>query len=151
MLVTGREKLERMRDGRVVYIGAERIDDVTAHPAFRNGARTIAALYDLKADPAKRDLFTFEDNGERIGLSSYDQHLAASANGTVFHASLALSAKSALAFWPMCTAIVIFVGAFASAWRFARDRRVPDHGRLAAANGLISLGTLVLASGALPS
>ena len=68
MLATGSEKLERMRDGRVVYIGAERVDDVTSHPAFRNGARTIAALYDLKADPAKRDLFTFEDNGERIGL-----------------------------------------------------------------------------------
>src|SRR6202051_4464863 len=68
MLATGSEKLERMRDGRVVYIGAERVDDVTAHPAFRNGARTIAALYDLKADPAQRDLFTFEDNGERIGL-----------------------------------------------------------------------------------
>ena len=49
MLVSGSEKLERMRDGRVVYIGAERVDDVTAHPAFRNGARTIAALYDLKA------------------------------------------------------------------------------------------------------
>src|SRR6202790_1669435 len=68
MLVSGSEKLERMRDGRVVYIGSERVDDVTAHPAFRNGARTIAALYDLKADPAKRDLFTFEDNGEHIGL-----------------------------------------------------------------------------------
>ena len=54
MLVTGREKLERMRDGRVVYIGAERVDDVTAHPAFRNGARTIAALYDLKAGAAER-------------------------------------------------------------------------------------------------
>ena len=68
MLATGSEKLERMRDGRIVYIGAERVDDVTSHPAFRNGARTIAALYDLKADPAKRDLFAFEDNGERIGL-----------------------------------------------------------------------------------
>src|ERR1700758_2929257 len=68
MLATGSERLERMRDGRVIYIGAERVDDVTAHPAFRNGARTIAALYDLKADPAKRDLFPFEENGERIGL-----------------------------------------------------------------------------------
>ena len=68
MLATGSEKLERMRDGRVVYIGAERVDDVTSHPAFRNGARTIATLYDLKADPAKRDLFTFDDNGECIGL-----------------------------------------------------------------------------------
>src|SRR5215472_12960895 len=68
MLISGSEKLERMRDGRVVYVGAERVDDVTSHPAFRNGARTIAALYDLKADPAQRDLFTFEENGERIGL-----------------------------------------------------------------------------------
>ena len=39
MLATGRQKLERMRDGRVVYIGAERVDDVTAHPAFRQRRR----------------------------------------------------------------------------------------------------------------
>ena len=57
-----------MRDGRAVYIGAERVDDVTAHPAFREGAKTIAGLYDLKADPAQRDLFSFEEDGERISL-----------------------------------------------------------------------------------
>ncbi len=68
MLATGQQKLERMRDGRAVYIGAERVDDVTAHPAFREGARTIARLYDLKADPARRDLFSFEEDGERISL-----------------------------------------------------------------------------------
>jgi 4-hydroxyphenylacetate 3-monooxygenase len=56
MLVSGREKLERMRDGRVVYIGRERVENVTTHPAFRNRAQTIAALYDLKADAAKGDL-----------------------------------------------------------------------------------------------
>ena len=60
-----RNKLERMRDGRAVYIGAERVDDVTSHPAFRAGASTIADLYDLKADPAQRDLFSFEEDGER--------------------------------------------------------------------------------------
>jgi len=68
VLATGQHKLERMRDGRVVYIGAERVDDVTSHPAFREGARTIAALYDLKADPAQRDLLTYEENGERHAL-----------------------------------------------------------------------------------
>ncbi len=68
MLATGKEKLDRMRDGRAVYIGAERVDDVTAHPAFRQGAQTIAGLYDLKADPAKRELFTYEENGERYAL-----------------------------------------------------------------------------------
>jgi hypothetical protein len=44
-------------------------------------------------------------------------------------------------------ATVIFVGAFVSAMRFGRNRALPDRGRLAAANGLIALGTLVLASG----
>ena len=68
MLISGQRKLERMRDGRAVYIGAERVDDVTSHPAFREGAKTIAGLYDLKADPAKRELFSFEENGERISL-----------------------------------------------------------------------------------
>ena len=68
MLVSGNDKLARMRDGRVIYIGRERVDDVTTHPAFRNGAKTIAALYDLKADAARRDAFTFEEGGERFGL-----------------------------------------------------------------------------------
>ena len=68
MLATGKQKLERMRDGRAVFIGAERVDDVTAHPAFAQGALTIAGLYDLKADPAKRELFSYDENGERFGL-----------------------------------------------------------------------------------
>jgi hypothetical protein len=62
--------------------------------------------------------------GEQIGLSSYDQHLAASPDGTVFHASLALGAKSALAIWPMFTAIVIFVGE----WGARRTRESGDSG-----------------------
>jgi 4-hydroxyphenylacetate 3-monooxygenase len=68
VLISGSQKLERMRDGRAVYIGAERVDDVTTHPAFREGARTIAGLYDLKADLEKRELFSFEEDGERISL-----------------------------------------------------------------------------------
>jgi hypothetical protein len=48
--------------------------------------------------------------GEQIGLSAYNQHLASSANGTVFPESLTLGASSALAFWPMFTAIVILIG-----------------------------------------
>jgi hypothetical protein len=48
--------------------------------------------------------------GEQIGLSAYNQHLASSANGTVFSEPLGLGARSALAFWPMFTGIVILVG-----------------------------------------
>ena len=51
MLKSGSEHLKSLRDGRVVYIGSERVDDVTTHPAFRNGARSIAAIYDMKRDP----------------------------------------------------------------------------------------------------
>jgi hypothetical protein len=46
-------------------------------------------------------------------------------------------------------AVVIIGGALLSAWRFARDPRIPAHGRLAGANGLIALGTLILSSGGL--
>jgi 4-hydroxyphenylacetate 3-monooxygenase len=66
VLLSGKDKLERMRDGRVIYIGSERVDDVTTHPAFRAGAQTVAGLYDLKADPAQRALFAFEEDGELI-------------------------------------------------------------------------------------
>jgi hypothetical protein len=46
-------------------------------------------------------------------------------------------------------AIVIIGGAVVSATRFARARAVPGNGRLAAANALIAVGTLVLSSGGL--
>jgi hypothetical protein len=46
-------------------------------------------------------------------------------------------------------AIVIIAGAVVSAIRFARDPSIPGHGRLAGANALIALGTLVLSSGGL--
>lgn len=64
MLRTGKEHLERLRDGRVVYIGKERVDDVTKHPAFRHAAQTVADVYDMKNDPANRDDMTFEEDGE---------------------------------------------------------------------------------------
>jgi hypothetical protein len=47
--------------------------------------------------------------GERIGLSAYDKNLASSPDGTYFSHSLALGAKSALAFWPLCTGIVLLI------------------------------------------
>jgi 4-hydroxyphenylacetate 3-monooxygenase len=62
MILSGREKLARMRDGRRIFVGSQRIDDVTSHPAFRRGADTVAALYDAKAP------YTFEEDGERFGL-----------------------------------------------------------------------------------
>src|SRR3979411_2786129 len=68
MLRTGKEHLETLRDGRIVYIGSERIEDVTSHPAFRNAAAIVAAIYDLKADPANRDTLSYEAGAARHSI-----------------------------------------------------------------------------------
>ena len=68
MLKSGAEHLEQLRDVRSVYIGRELVCDVTAHPAFHNGARTVAAIYDMKAATENRDSLSSEDDGERFSV-----------------------------------------------------------------------------------
>ena len=65
MLKTGEQHLESLRDGRKVYIGNEEVRDVTAHPAFRNAAKSFAMLYDRKRDPENIDVMSYEEDGER--------------------------------------------------------------------------------------
>ena len=55
---TGAEFLESLRDGREVYIYGERVKDVTAHPAFRNAARSVAMLYDALHDAKTKEVLT---------------------------------------------------------------------------------------------
>jgi hypothetical protein len=47
--------------------------------------------------------------GENVGLGTYNHLLASSPTGTFFQASLGLGAKSALAFWPLLTSVVILL------------------------------------------
>jgi 4-hydroxyphenylacetate 3-monooxygenase len=68
VLKSGREYLESIRDGRVIYIAEELVEDATSHPAFRNGARTYAALYDLKAQSELRELMSYDEDGERYSM-----------------------------------------------------------------------------------
>lgn len=63
MLRTGRQFLDALGDGRVVYIGSERVNDVRTHPAFAGAARTLAASYDFKAAPEQRGVLTYEEGG----------------------------------------------------------------------------------------
>lgn len=63
MLKSGKEYLESLDDGRVVYIGRERVENVTEHPAFRNAAQSIAAIYDMKSAPENRSDYAFEADG----------------------------------------------------------------------------------------
>ena len=50
--------------------------------------------------------------GENIGLGTYNHLLVASADGVLFHASLALGAKSALAFWPGLTSLIVLLAEY---------------------------------------
>ena len=60
--------------------------------------------------------------GENIGLGTYHHLLAASPDGAFFRASLSLGAKSALAFWPGLTSVVILLAEY--------GRRRPSEGAL---------------------
>ena len=49
---TGKQYLAGLREQeREVWLGGERVRDVTTHPGLKNGARAIAALYDMQHDP----------------------------------------------------------------------------------------------------
>ena len=66
MIKRGADYLKGLRDGRVIYVGGERVDDVTAHPGFRNAARSYAAIYDARFDERYRDILISEEDGERF-------------------------------------------------------------------------------------
>ena len=76
--------------------------------------------------------------GGTIGLGTYNHLLVSSPAGTVFHSSLALGAKSTLAFWPLCTSGVILLaesGARRSGQAAARTGRRQSPGRRGAPGG----------------
>jgi len=56
MTRSGDEYVRGLRDGRTVLLNGERVADVTTHPAFAAGIRTVAQLYDLAHDPRRDDL-----------------------------------------------------------------------------------------------
>lgn len=60
MARTGQDYLHSIRDGRVIYLDGQLIEESVDHPAFRNAARTIAGLYDFQSDPGNGDLMTFQ-------------------------------------------------------------------------------------------
>jgi 4-hydroxyphenylacetate 3-monooxygenase len=67
--MNGAEYLESLRDGREVWIYGEKVDDVTAHPAFRNGARSVARLYDALHDPETKDVLTVPTDTDSGGYT----------------------------------------------------------------------------------
>ena len=68
MLRTSQQYLDDVKGRKPeVYMGGERIKDVTTHPAFRNIVRTTAQLYDVTSDPARANELSYveAETGER--------------------------------------------------------------------------------------
>src|SRR5215510_6259096 len=59
MTRSGDDYVRGLRDGRTVLFDGERVSDVTRHPAFAGGVRTVAHLYDLAHDASNRELMTY--------------------------------------------------------------------------------------------
>ncbi len=66
---TGKNYVEALRDGRRVFQGGRRIDDVTTHPGFAGTVRTLARLYDRQHSAEDAATMTAEWQGEHISLS----------------------------------------------------------------------------------
>ncbi len=58
-LRTGQQFLESLDDGRAIFVNGERVKNVATHPAFAEGARSAAQLFDIAADPANRERMTY--------------------------------------------------------------------------------------------
>ena len=56
------------RLGAEIQLGGERFGEVTAHPTFRNCARSIASLYDMQMERPEQMTYRTDDGG-RSGLS----------------------------------------------------------------------------------
>ena len=56
---SGADYLRSLKDGRCVYVDGERVTDVTAHPAFREAAKSVARLFDIAAAPEHRAVMTY--------------------------------------------------------------------------------------------
>ena len=69
---TGQDYINGLKEHpREVWIDGERVEDVTTHPALRNGVKSVAALYDMQHDPELREEMTYASptTGDPVGLS----------------------------------------------------------------------------------
>src|SRR3954467_10471976 len=69
---TGRQYLNGLREQeRQVWLGGERVKDVTTHPGLAGGAHAIASLYDMQWDAKLHDEMPYVSptSGGRGGLS----------------------------------------------------------------------------------
>jgi 4-hydroxyphenylacetate 3-monooxygenase len=68
---TGEEYLEGLHDTREIWLGGERVADVTTHPLLANMARSVADYYDLQHRPEHREAMTYRSESGDIAHLSF--------------------------------------------------------------------------------
>jgi 4-hydroxyphenylacetate 3-monooxygenase len=65
---TGADHIKSLRDGRMVYLDGQLVEDVVTHPAYRHAVRSAARLYDFQAAPENLERMTFvsPNSGDRV-------------------------------------------------------------------------------------
>ena len=67
---TGEQFLDRLRKtSRVVWLGNDRVDDVTAHPELAGAARTLAGVFDRQHQYADECLIADPETAELVSIS----------------------------------------------------------------------------------
>ena len=69
MIRSGKEYIESIRDGRVVYINGERVRDVPTHPMFKPVVDIRASIYDMQSENKYRSTLTYEKEGEPFAIT----------------------------------------------------------------------------------
>ncbi|MGH7935278.1 MAG: 4-hydroxyphenylacetate 3-hydroxylase family protein [Candidatus Binataceae bacterium] len=66
---TGKEFLKGLRDGRMIWVGNDRVGDIAEHPDFAGAARTLAGVFDLQHKAADVCLMPDPETHEPINIS----------------------------------------------------------------------------------
>ena len=68
---TAEQYLDSLRDDREVYIGGDRVKDVTKDARFAGAAETMADLLQMQHEPSLQDVLTYSSpsSGDRVGMS----------------------------------------------------------------------------------
>ena len=93
MLRTGKQYLESLAArGGEIYIGGERVENVAAHPAYRNAAGTVARMYDTTSAPSNLEALTYleAETGKRCNSMAFsltaNSHNKGASDGGFFSA-----------------------------------------------------------------
>jgi len=78
MIRTGDEYRDSIRDGRMVWIGGDRVEDVTTHPMFKPAVDARARIYDLAHEARTQATMTYVDeaSGELNAVGNKLPHTA---------------------------------------------------------------------------